>query len=197
MLTASSVSVITDVLLPGKLKDVIQMDDEMEDAEGEEEENDSKALLQVESDSSSDDDDDEEEVGSGDEGYKTDCSEEEGSDDGDDDEDDDDADADADDAEIGDAEDSNIFEMKKKMFSLVGMTEDDGDVDMDSVPEDKLAELDSQLGALMGEFIKRKNKNRSKKKLAKDETQLMHFRTRLVLFNIFILFGMLSIEFYC
>lgn len=54
------------------------------------------------------------------------------------------------------------------------------DVDMDSVPEEELSNMNSQLGALMAEFLSRQKRKKKGaiENLPKDEKSLMHFRTR-------------------
>lgn len=72
----------------------------------------------------------------------------------------------------------SIFDLKKKMLAVTGNI--DEDVDMDSVPQEELNNLDRKLSALLGEY---QNKQRNKKtgaieKLPKDEKSIMHFQTR-------------------
>lgn len=51
---------------------------------------------------------------------------------------------------------------------------------MDSVPQEELDNLDDQLGAVFGEYFKRRTdkRNRALNKLPEDEKSLMHFRAR-------------------
>lgn len=72
----------------------------------------------------------------------------------------------------------NIHGLRQKMVAVAG--DIDVDVDMDSVPQEELDNLDRQLGAVMAAF---QSKQKAKKKgglqkLPKDEKNLMHFQSK-------------------
>lgn len=57
---------------------------------------------------------------------------------------------------------------------------EDGDMDLDTVPQEELDNLDKKLGALVGQLISMKvNKRLEKKKMLAIQTANMHFRIRL------------------
>ncbi|KAL7640385.1 UNVERIFIED_CONTAM: hypothetical protein RMT77_008658 [Armadillidium vulgare] len=81
------------------------------------------------------------------------------------------------DEEKGDDEDKiGMINLKKEMQQVVGLPMES--VELDSVPEEELENLDKKLGSLISKYVTLSNKRKKKIKFSKDETALMCFRTR-------------------
>ncbi|CAL4215936.1 unnamed protein product [Meganyctiphanes norvegica] len=159
-MTTSALAIITDVLNPEKQGEIIIKEgEEIQQPEGDDDDDDGGS----DDDSDSDEEQDEENEDDTED-------ENEGSDEASEAEDsDDESEEDATENE------ENIFEIQKKMLTVLGDV--DTEVDMDSVPDSEFRLIDKKLGALLSQYIgkqKKKNKNR----MAEDETAMMHFRTR-------------------
>ncbi|KAB7507395.1 Myb-binding protein 1A [Armadillidium nasatum] len=69
-----------------------------------------------------------------------------------------------------------MINLKKEMQEVVGLPLES--VELDSVPEEELENLDKKLGSLINKYVALSNKRKKKIKFSKDETALMCFRTR-------------------
>ncbi|XP_076040765.1 MYB binding protein 1a [Oratosquilla oratoria] len=182
VMTPTALLTIADVLNPNRQEDLIGRGKKgIEDlplVEEEDEEEEDGWETQEESDSGSDDSNDDEDDNEDDGDDEEEEEEEEDDEENDDDKEEaEDVDDTADQELADDGSGDKLLEMKRKMMTVLGGDVEDNDVDMDTLTTEEMNKLDTELGAVMKQYLgPRKKKNKTR--LTKDETAVMNFRTR-------------------
>ena len=78
---------------------------------------------------------------------------------------------------VSDEKQLKMMKLKQEMQVMLGIPGEE-DIDIDSVPEKDLKALDKNIGSMMKSYFQLKDNKKKKLKLAKDETELLHFRIR-------------------